>query len=116
MTLRVESAGKTDVGLVREKNEDAMLLAPEIGLWAVCDGMGGHVGGQVASQLSVATIDEVIRTGKPAPQDDEPDPLVAAIRCANGTVFARARAAPRPPWSPCCAVTARRASGRPTRT
>jgi len=94
MGFRVESAGRTDVGLVREKNEDSMLLAPEAGLWAVCDGMGGHVGGQVASQLAVATLAEVIRGGNPKPGDDEPDRLVTAIRCANAAVFTKARAEP----------------------
>src|ERR671934_78518 len=62
MALRIESAGKTDVGLVREKNEDAMLIDPRLGLYVVCDGMGGHVGGQVASQLAVATMAERLTT------------------------------------------------------
>jgi protein phosphatase len=94
MGFRVESAGRTDVGLVREKNEDSMLLQPDLGLWAVCDGMGGHVGGQVASQLAVATLAEVIRGGNPQKADDEPDRLVTAIRCANSAVFTKARAEP----------------------
>lgn len=94
MGFRVESAGRTDVGLVREKNEDSMLLQPDLGLWAVCDGMGGHVGGQVASQLAVATLAEVIRGGNPSKAEDEPDRLVTAIRCANSAVFTKARAEP----------------------
>lgn len=94
MTLRIESAGKTDVGLVREKNEDAMLIDPSIGLYTVCDGMGGHVGGQVASQLAVATMAEVIRSKNPAPASNEPDQLVTAIRCANAAVFNKAKAEP----------------------
>src|SRR6478735_1910259 len=92
MALRIESAGKTDVGLVREKNEDSMLIDPTLGLYVVCDGMGGHVGGQVASQLAVATVAEVIRSGNPTPSDDEPDILVTSIRCANTAVFQKARA------------------------
>src|SRR5436190_1391124 len=95
MTLRIETAGKTDVGLVREKNEDAMLIDPTIGLFAVCDGMGGHVGGQVASQLAVATMAEVIRAKNPPPGTNEADHLVTSIRCANAAVFAKARAEPR---------------------
>jgi protein phosphatase len=92
MALRIESAGKTDVGLVREKNEDSMLIDPTVGLYVVCDGMGGHVGGQVASQLAVATIFEVIRGGRGAPSDQ--DPLVTAIKAANNAVFAKAKADP----------------------
>jgi serine/threonine protein phosphatase PrpC len=95
MLLAIESAGKTDVGLVREKNEDAMLIDPTCGLFVVCDGMGGHVGGQVASQLAVATISEVIRTGSPRPAEEEADSLVTAIRCANAAVFSKARAEPQ---------------------
>jgi protein phosphatase len=93
MGLRIESAGKTDVGLVREKNEDSMLIDPSIGLYVVCDGMGGHVGGQVASQLAVSTIFEVIRSGRGAAGGD-PDPMVSAIKAANGAVFAKAKADP----------------------
>jgi protein phosphatase len=92
--MRIESAGKTDVGLVREKNEDSMLLEPTLGLFVVCDGMGGHVGGQIASQLAVATINEVVRTGNPRPDGDEPDQLVTSIRCANDAVFNKAKAEP----------------------
>src|SRR6185503_4027097 len=94
MALRIESAGKTDVGLVREKNEDSMLIDPTVGLYVVCDGMGGHVGGQVASQLAVATISEVVRNKNPAPGADDADLLVTSIRCANSAVFNKARAEP----------------------
>jgi serine/threonine protein phosphatase PrpC len=94
MPIALESAGKTDVGLVREKNEDSMLLEPAFGLYVVCDGMGGHVGGQVASQLAVATISEVVRNKNPAAAEDDADLLVTAIRCANGAVFSKARNEP----------------------
>jgi protein phosphatase len=93
MALRIESAGKTDVGLVREKNEDSMLIDPTVGLFVVCDGMGGHVGGQVASQLAVATISEVIRSSN-GPVGDDPDKIVSAIKAANGAVFGKAKADP----------------------
>lgn len=47
---------RTDVGRVREINEDALLVKPDIGLWAVADGMGGHEVGDVASRMIVEAL------------------------------------------------------------
>src|SRR4051794_3290153 len=90
MSFRVDSAGRSDVGLVREKNEDSFVVDPDLGLYVVCDGMGGHVGGQVASQTAIAKITEVIRGGVLV--DGDNDPLATAIKMANRAVFQRARA------------------------
>ena len=57
--VRINSYGKTDVGLVRKNNEDAFLAAPELGLWVVSDGMGGEEKGEVASKILVDTALEV---------------------------------------------------------
>jgi serine/threonine-protein phosphatase Stp1 len=53
------SAARTDPGKTRTRNEDAFLDCPQQGVWAVADGMGGHSGGDIASQLIVANLTEL---------------------------------------------------------
>lgn len=54
-----DSSLLTDVGAVRTVNEDAVLSRPEMGLWAVADGMGGHKVGDIASSKIVAALDAI---------------------------------------------------------
>jgi serine/threonine protein phosphatase PrpC len=68
--LLYEVAAATDVGTVRQNNEDAVFCDPTRGLFLVCDGMGGEEAGEVASQLAVTTISSVICDNPPRRMDE----------------------------------------------
>ena len=56
MSLAIEVAAKTDVGCVRVSNEDSFGYDLDRGIFVVCDGMGGHASGEVASKLAVESL------------------------------------------------------------
>jgi protein phosphatase len=57
----LEAFGKTDVGRRRKLNEDNFLVDTEASLFSVCDGMGGHNAGEVASRLAIETLGAFIQ-------------------------------------------------------
>lgn len=59
--MRLISSGLTDVGMVRDHNEDSYAIDEAMGLYVVADGMGGHAGGEMASAIAVKTIPEWVR-------------------------------------------------------
>ena len=63
MTSPFRSAGRTDIGKARRRNEDAILVRDEAGLWAVADGLGGHADGDFASRLVVERLASLPREG-----------------------------------------------------
>ena len=87
--ISIEVFGKTDVGLVREHNEDNFLIADVTGAartaeprepfkfplgdkgaaFLVCDGMGGAAAGEVASQMAVDSIYDALAASEPQPRD-----------------------------------------------
>lgn len=100
MAPEVSSAAVTHVGLRRESNEDALCCRPDLGLFVVADGMGGHEAGEVASRMAVDVIELFIHDTRdadlnntwPFPFDTtrtiEANRLIAAFRLANRRVAA----------------------------
>jgi serine/threonine protein phosphatase PrpC len=103
---QVSSAAVTHTGLRREGNEDAFRERPDLGLYVVADGMGGHEAGEVASGLTVQAIEAFIADTRdadlnqtwPFPYDTtktlHANRLIAAFRLANRRVAAAISADP----------------------
>ncbi|QDT06643.1 Serine/threonine phosphatase stp [Rubripirellula lacrimiformis] len=62
--MRITASGDSHVGRVRTGNEDSFLIDESIGLYMVCDGMGGHASGEVASERAIAFASQYIQERK----------------------------------------------------
>jgi len=85
--LMIEAFGASDPGCVRNNNEDYFLVASELGLYVVADGMGGAQAGEHASKLAVETVRECVEK---ANGEIEPRVLVSAFEEANRRVMEKA--------------------------
>jgi len=97
----IQCCGRTDVGRRRSRNEDSILVGD--GILVVCDGMGDHQAGDVASRIGVDTIGAFISRSEADPELTWPygfDPSVSfdanrvrtAIKLANRAIYTRAAA------------------------
>src|SRR5215471_1409151 len=109
--IQIEVFGRTDVGLIREHNEDNFLVADitagvrtndgktplkvtlgdKGALLLVCDGMGGAAAGEVASQMAVDSIYDALSLADPQPRDGFARLLRRAVERANEKIFIQSR-------------------------
>lgn len=95
--MQTDSSGYSDRGMAREGNEDSFVVAPEIGFFAVADGMGGHNAGEVASRMAIdvlrAYLERTAIAGSIPGNGRNPDYsyaanlLAAGIRHANRVIY-----------------------------
>jgi protein phosphatase len=91
--MLLRSAASTHVGMRRQVNEDRYAIVPQLGLYLVADGMGGHKAGQVASHLSAQAAIRAIEALRGA-SVSLAERLRHSVACANREIFAAAQVEP----------------------
>jgi len=95
--MNVEFSGFSDRGKIREANEDSFVIVPELGLFAVADGMGGHNAGEVASKMATDILrdylaravsgGDVTLGGNDSTYSQSANRLASGIRLANRVIY-----------------------------
>ena len=115
MSMGFKAAGRTDQGMVRKNNEDAVWVDPSAGLLVVADGMGGHQSGEVASGMAVTTIPEhfkLLSKAESAGQimnkrlSPEANRLGSCVKMANQMIYEAARKYPKDKGMGCTCTAA----------
>ena len=85
--VRLLAAGATDVGLWRTNNEDAYLVMPEAGLFALSDGMGGAAAGEIASGYFIETAQAILSNSISASEEIIHELIQKVFRCSNHRIL-----------------------------
>jgi PPM family protein phosphatase len=89
MLYKTETFGATDVGLVRQNNEDFWFQLPELNFYVLADGMGGHQAGEVASHEAVMQLCNLFKANSFSSLSLQKarEMLSGAIRSVNDSIF-----------------------------
>lgn len=102
--MEIEFGARSDIGRVRQDNEDSFSLAPDLGLFVLSDGMGGESSGEVASRMAAQAVLAHFREASNNPSlallgqpisgvSQAGNRLASAIRLANRSVYGAAQQA-----------------------
>ena len=87
--MEIRVSGNTHTGMARSQNEDAYGIFPDLSLYIIADGLGGHAGGEVASKMAVDIIISEIASASPATADMQ-SIIEWAIQAANSSILLKA--------------------------
>ncbi|HBV99538.1 MAG: hypothetical protein JL50_13450 [Peptococcaceae bacterium BICA1-7] len=74
----------TEVGHIRKRNEDSICVIPDMAFFAVADGMGGHLAGEVASRMAIESVAAELHTARNSGLEKR---LLKGVRAANSKVY-----------------------------